>query len=84
VDLFVAGELTTLVITDQLRTTRQTLCDWCQKPAFQAEFLKRLRAVEWQAYGYGISRRVERVAAINEQWLKLREEMNQRKAPRTD
>ena len=42
-DLVVAGELTTQAITDQLCTTRQTLWEWCQKPAFQAEYLKRLR-----------------------------------------
>ena len=71
-DLVEAGELTTQAITDQLRTTRQTLCDCCQKSAFQAEYPKRPRTVEQQAYNYGVSRRVERVAAFNEQWLKLR------------
>lgn len=49
VDLVVAGELTTQAIADQLRTTRQTLGEWCQKPAFQAEYPKRPRTVEQQA-----------------------------------
>ena len=44
-----AGELTTQAIADQLRTTRQTLGEWCQKPAFQAEYPKRPRTVEQQA-----------------------------------
>ena len=70
-------------IAEEVGWGRNTIWCWRKKPEFQAEYLRQLRAVEQQAFDYGISRRVERIAALNEQWLKLRKAMD-RGQPRAD
>ena len=82
--LLVEGGRTMEQLAQEVGWDRQTIWRWRKKPEFQAEYLRQLRAVEQQAFDYGISRRVERIAAINEVWLRLREEIRSGKKLRTD
>jgi hypothetical protein len=83
VELLVAGELTTQAVADALGMSRHHLWRWRSLPAFQAEYRRRLALAEQEAMDLAISRRVNRVAALNETWQALREEIAA-KGPRPD
>jgi transposase-like protein len=84
VALLVEGGRTMEQLAQEVGWDRNTIWRWRKKPEFQAEYLRQLRAVEQQAFDYGISRRVERIAALNDTWLKLKKQIDKTRTPRTD
>ncbi len=71
VALLVEGELTTQAIADTLRVSRVTLWNWRQLSAFRSEYQRQLAAAEQQAADFAVSRRVNRVAALDALHAKL-------------
>jgi hypothetical protein len=80
VDVFVAGELATQAIADSFRIHSLNAMGMASKASVPGS-VPQTAAGKQHAIDNGISRRME---ALNEHWLKRREAVNQRKAPRAD